>query len=136
MAETFGMVAHLASNTVRFGWYWSINWLLSREARRYAGPPPYKPTRPIPSYAELMANVRGLLLDDAHAVRDGIYPQMAGPAEGFTVHLSRLRARFEDLPDSIRRRHAKETRGAETLADCEDLPDYFTQDFIISAAAT
>lgn len=129
MAETFDMVAHLASSTVRFGWYWSINWLLSREARRYAGPPPYKPTRPVPSDVELMANLRGLLLDDAHAVRDGIYPPMAGPVESFTAHLSRVRDMFEDLPDSIRRRHAKEIRGAATLAVCEDLPDYFKQDF-------
>ena len=54
-----------------------------------------------------MADVRELLLRDAQAVGDGIYPPIAGPpVEGFADHLARIREMFEDLPDTLRRRQS------------------------------
>ena len=48
MTETLGMAAQLASNTARFGWYWGINWLMTREAKHHAGLPPIIRRGPFP----------------------------------------------------------------------------------------
>lgn len=128
MADTLGMATQLAGNAVRFGWYSGINWLLSREASRKGSAPRYKPERPVPSQAELMRDLRALFLDDAEAVRTGLYP----PAEtgvSLARHMNDLRAMFADLPETVRRRQSEETHSAATRPGAEGLPDYYTQDF-------
>lgn len=126
---TLGMAAQLIGNTVRFGWYSGINWYASREARRHAVAPAYRPARPVPSRWELFADVAELFVADAQAVRDGVYPSMPEPSEGLIEHLSRVSGMLGDLPDSVRRRREQETRGASARPGAEDLPDYFRQDF-------
>lgn len=135
MADNLRVAAHLASNVIRFGWYWGINRLMTREAGQYGTAPAYTPSRPIPPNAELMAEVRALLLRDAQAVRDGIHPSNAGPAEGLTEHLSRIREMLADLPDTVRRRHAQETGGAAALPHTHDLPTTSSRIFTTSVGA-
>ena len=128
MAQNFDMTAQLAGNFVRFGWYWSINWLAAREAARHGEPPRYRPTRAIPSYSVLMEDVIKLLIRDAEAVREGINPPVEGSPKSFARHLSRVRNMFEDLPDTMRRRRESETSGAQAFAN-DEVPDYLKQDF-------
>jgi ubiquinone/menaquinone biosynthesis C-methylase UbiE len=128
MADTLGMATQLAGNAVRFGWYSGVNWLLGREARRLGSRPRYAPTRPVPSDAELMADLRALFVRDAAAVREGLY----APAESvgtIAEHMRQLRAMFNDLPETIRRRQANDAHSVTTLPGAEELPDYYTQDF-------
>lgn len=129
MAQKLSMAAQLLSNTVRFGYYSGVNWLASKEARRFAQSPAYKPTRPVPSPSDLFSDIGQLFMRDAQAVRDGIYPFMLEPAEGLSENVSRVRAMLGDLPDSVRRRQEKETDGAKARPGADDLPDYFKQDF-------
>lgn len=128
MADTLGMATQLAGNAVRFGWYSGVNWLLSREARRLGNSPRYTPTRPVPSDAELMADLRALFVRDAAAVREGLYPPVE-PVGTIANHMRQLRAMFADLPDTVRRREAKDAQSATTVPGADDLPDYYTQDF-------
>jgi ubiquinone/menaquinone biosynthesis C-methylase UbiE len=128
MSDTFGMAAQLANNAVRFGWYTGVNWLLTREARRLAPRPRYRPERPVPTDAELMADLRDLFLADASAVRDGLYPPEE-PATSLAEHLREVRAMFADLPATLERRKTADTHSAAALAPAADLPDYYAQDF-------
>jgi len=128
MADTLGMAAQLAGNAVRFGWYSGINWLLARESQRLGPRPRYRPKLPVPSQAELMADLRALFLADAAAVRDGLYAP-AEPAGSLAEHLGTLRAMFADLPAILQRRAADDTQSAEADGSAEGLPDYYTQDF-------
>ncbi len=128
MSDTLGMATQLAGNAVRFGWYSSINWLLAREAQKFGPRQRYVPQRPVPSEAELMADLRALFLADAAAVREGLYPP-AEPAESLGAHLQTLRAMFADLPATFERRASADTRSAAAQAATEGLPDYYAQDF-------
>ena len=128
MADAFGMATQLAGNAVRFTWYSGVNWLLAREAQRLGTRPRYTPQLPVPSRAELMADLRLLFLSDATAVREGIYPP-AEPAESFTDHLRSLQAMFADLPATLSRRAADDATSAAKVAGWQVLPDYYRQDF-------
>ena len=105
MAQALGMATQLTANAVRFGWYSGINWLLERHAQRIGRTPRYTPQSPVPTQAELMADLRKLFLGDALAVRKGLYPP-AEPGESFADHLRSVRAMFADLPATLRRRAA------------------------------
>jgi ubiquinone/menaquinone biosynthesis C-methylase UbiE len=122
------MATQLATNAVRFGWYSTVNWLLSREVQRLGARPRYTPQLPVPSRAELMAGLRMLFLSDAAAVREGLYPS-AEPAESFADHLGSLRAMFDDLPAVVSRRAADDATTAAALPGAEALPAYYRQDF-------
>ena len=128
MAQALGMATQLAGNAVRFGWYSGINWLLAREAQRIRRTPRYNPQSPVPTQAELMADLRKLFLSDALAVREGLYPP-AEPAESFADHLRSLRAMFDDHPATLRRRAARDATSAAEVFGAEMLPDYYRQDF-------
>ena len=128
MSDTLGMATQLAGNAVRFSWYAGLNWLLAREAGRLAPRPRYKPERPVPSDAELMADLRALFLADAAAVRDGLYPPKE-PGASLAEHLSDVRAMFADLPSTLERRQTEDTHSAVRHAEADNLPDYYTQDF-------
>jgi ubiquinone/menaquinone biosynthesis C-methylase UbiE len=127
MSDTLGMATQLAGNAVRFGWYSGLNWLLAREARRLGPRPRYRPERPVPSEAELMADLRALFLADAAAVHDGLYPPEE-PAQSLGEHLRDVRAMFADLPAILERRKSEDTRSAQA-AGTDGLPDYYAQDF-------
>lgn len=129
MADYVGMGAQLAGNALRFGWFSSVNWLMDRESARLGHRPRYKPMRPVPSREEMFAELRKLLVADAALVRDGVLPPASDEPGGLREHLSRLRAMIADLPESVGRREAEDTRSATKLADPTGLPEYFTQDF-------
>ena len=128
MADALGMATQLVGNAVRFSWYSGVNWLLAREAQRLGTRPRYTPELPVPSRAELMADLRMLFLSDAAAVREGLYPP-AEPAESFADHLRSLRAMFADLPATVSRRTAEDATSAAEVPGAEALPDYYRQDF-------
>ncbi len=128
MSDTLGMATQLAGNAVRFGWYSGLNWLLTREAQRLGPRPRYVPERPVPSEADLMADLRALFLADAAAVRDGLYPPEAA-AVSLARHLRDVRAMFADLPAIMQRRKTEDTRTASQHPPAEALPDYYAQDF-------
>ena len=128
MSDTLGMATQLAGNAVRFGWYAGLNWLLAREAQRLSPRPRYHPERPVPSEAELMADLRALFIADAAAVRDGLYPPKE-PAVGLADHLRDVRAMFADLPSTLERRQTEDTHSAARHAEPDGLPDYYAQDF-------
>jgi ubiquinone/menaquinone biosynthesis C-methylase UbiE len=128
MADTLGMATQIAGNALRFSWYSGINWLMSREAQRLGPRPRYVPQRPVPSEAEIMADLRALFLADAAAVRDGLYPP-AEPAGSLAGHMRDLRAMFADLSAIVARRTQADTASAAAVADANGLPDYYTQDF-------
>jgi ubiquinone/menaquinone biosynthesis C-methylase UbiE len=75
-----------------------------------------------------MADLRMLLLSDAVAVREGLYPP-AEPAESFADHLRSLRAMFIDLPATLSRRATDDATTAAEVPGAEALPDYYRQDF-------
>jgi ubiquinone/menaquinone biosynthesis C-methylase UbiE len=128
MADDLGMATQLAGNAFRFGWYSTVNWLLSREAMRLGTRPRYTPRLPVPSRAELMADLRMLFLRDAAAVREGLYPP-AEPPESFADHLRSLRAMLADLPAMVSRRAVDDATSATALPGAEALPAYYRQDF-------
>lgn len=128
MPDSVGMGMQLASNAVRFGWYSGVNWILGREARRYGKPPPYTPSRPVPTQAELFADLRALLVRDARAVGEGVLPP-AGDETSLPDHLDRVRAMFADLAESVPRWLAGEPTTVRELPEAAGLPAYFTQDF-------
>jgi ubiquinone/menaquinone biosynthesis C-methylase UbiE len=128
MSDAIGMATQIAGNAVRFSWYAGLNWLLAREAQRLGPRPRYKPERPVPSDAELMADLRALFLADAAAVRDGLYPPKEA-ASSLAEHLSDVRAMFADLPSTLARRQSDDTHSAVRQAEADGLPDYYTQDF-------
>jgi hypothetical protein len=57
MADALGMATQLAGNAVRFSWYSGVNWLLAREAQRLGTRQCYTPQLPVPTRAELMADL-------------------------------------------------------------------------------
>jgi ubiquinone/menaquinone biosynthesis C-methylase UbiE len=128
MTDALGMATQLAGNAVRFSWYSGVNWLLAREAQRLGTRPRYTPQLPVPTRAELMADLRRLFLNDANAVREGLYPP-AEPAESLADHLRSLHAMFADLPATLSRRAADDAMSAAKVPGAEELPDYYRQDF-------
>jgi ubiquinone/menaquinone biosynthesis C-methylase UbiE len=129
MADSLGMAAQLATQSLRFGWYFGIHQVMDWQRGRLGAASPYKPKRPIPSTQELFADLGGLLMRDAMAVRDGIYPPSDDEPGSPLDHWSRVRAMFADLPGALQRRESEDATTARAAPDADGLPDYFTQDF-------
>ena len=123
------MAAQLSSTALRFGWYFGVSRLMARQAARLGVGPSYKPTRAVPSQRELLAEIGRLAVQDAEAVRAGLYPPPQDDAGSAFDHLARLRAMLADLPVTLARRDAADAASVRDLPDAEGLPDYFTQDF-------
>lgn len=130
LSDRIAMASQLAGNLARFGWYSGINWLMARRAARIGSPPRYTPELPVPSRAELMGELRQLLVADAEAVGKGLLPPSEMPtAVAFGEHMARLGAMTADLSDTVRRRMQREAGTAADASGAEELPDYFRQDF-------
>jgi ubiquinone/menaquinone biosynthesis C-methylase UbiE len=125
------MAAQLSTNALRFGWYFGVARVMARQAARLGVEPGsgYKPTRPVPTQRELLADLGQLALRDAQAVRDGLYPALLDDAGSPAEHFSRLRAMLADLPQTLARRDAADAASVRNLPEASGLPDYFTQDF-------
>ena len=99
MGDNLGMAAQLAGQSLRFGWYFALNRLVDwRTSQLGLTRPRYKPTRPVPSTQELLADQAQLLMSDALAVRDGLYPPVDDEGGSPMSHLVRVRQMLADLP--------------------------------------
>ena len=133
MAETIGMGLQGLGQGVRVAWYFGLNRVVDWQASRLAPKPPIPPASPtpkrqMPSTQEVLADLAQLILRDATAVRDGLYPPMPD-GEGVAEHLTRARRMLADLPATLERRRSRDaTTVAEVVAQA-DLPAYYTQDF-------
>ncbi|HET7157069.1 MAG TPA: hypothetical protein VFI87_17035, partial [Hyphomicrobiaceae bacterium] len=112
MADNVGMAAQLAGQSLRFGWYFALNRALDWRTDQLGKTPRYKPTRPVPPLRELLADQAQLLMADALAVRDGLYPPMDDDAASPLGHLARVRQMFADLPEAYARRAEKDATTA------------------------
>jgi ubiquinone/menaquinone biosynthesis C-methylase UbiE len=129
MASPLAMPVQLTSQGLRLAWYYGLARALEWRASNLGEVPQYKPVRPVPTQRDLMADLGQLLLADANAVRDGLYPAMTDASESPLEHFSRIRAMFEDLPDALARRGSEDAATAKAVPDADELPDYFKQDF-------
>jgi ubiquinone/menaquinone biosynthesis C-methylase UbiE len=132
MADTIGMAAHAGTQAVRLGLYLGLNrivgWRTSALGLRKVEVPADKPRGPIPSEADLLRDLVGVLMRDAAAVRDGIFPPMTDEPS-LPTQLARIRDMLADLPSTVTRRNERDASTARAAADAGDLPDYFVQDF-------
>lgn len=130
MGDLIGQATQLAGNAVRVGWYTGVNWLAAREGSRHATAAPFRPSRPVPSQRELLADLGELMRRDAELVRDRFAPaDGAAPAAGLFDHLSRLAAMLRDVPDAVGRRETRNASTVASFADLSEVPEYFRQDF-------
>lgn len=129
MSNDLGMAAQLAGQGLRFGWYFALNRLVDWRTSRLGLGRRYTPTRPVPSTQELLAEQAQLLMADALAVRDGLYPPMEDDAGSPVRHLLRVRRMLADLPTALQRRADADASTAKTQAAAADVPDYYAQDF-------
>ena len=130
MSDNLGMAAQLAGQSLRFGWYFALNRLVDwRTGQLGLKSPRYKPTRPAPSLQELLADQAQLLMSDALAVRDGIYPPLDDEASSPLSHLARVGRMLADLPAAATRRAGNDATTAKAEAAAAGVPDYYAQDF-------
>jgi ubiquinone/menaquinone biosynthesis C-methylase UbiE len=130
MSDNLGMAAQLAGQSLRFGWYFALNRLVDwRTGQLGLKAPRHKPTRPVPSLQELLADQAQLLMNDALAVRDGLYPPLDDEAASPIGRLLRAREMLADLPGALGRRASADASTAKAEAAAADVPDYYAQDF-------
>jgi ubiquinone/menaquinone biosynthesis C-methylase UbiE len=129
MANSIGMAAQLAGQSLRFGWYFALNRLLDRRTDQLGRGPRYRPGGPVPSLSELLASQAELLMSDAIAVRDGLYPAMGDDATPPLRHLARVNRMFADLPGALSRRAQNDASSVQAEPAAADLPAYYQQDF-------
>jgi ubiquinone/menaquinone biosynthesis C-methylase UbiE len=129
MANSIGMAAQLAGQSLRFGWYFALNRLLDWRTDQLGRGPRYRPNGPVPSLSELLASQAELVMSDALAVRDGCYPQMGDEATPPLRHLARVNRMFADLPAALSRRAQNDANSVQAERAAADLPAYYAQDF-------
>jgi ubiquinone/menaquinone biosynthesis C-methylase UbiE len=128
MANTIDMGLQAGAHAVRFGLYFGLSRVMSRQADRLGLASRYKAQRPVPPVSEILADLGRLCLRDAAAVRDGLYPPTTDEGGLFDT-ISRVRAMLADLPDSGRRRAERDAGTVRAEAGAERVPDYYAQDF-------
>jgi ubiquinone/menaquinone biosynthesis C-methylase UbiE len=129
MSNDLGMATQLAGQGLRFGWYFALNRIIDWRTSQSGLARRYRPTRPVPSMQELLAEQAQLLMSDALAVRDGLYPPMEDEAGSPLRHLARVRQMLADLPQALERRAAGDASTAAGEAAAGDVPAYYAQDF-------
>ena len=130
MSDPVGMAAQLAGQSLRMGWYLALNRIVDRRTEALRGKVDVvRPERPVPSVRELLADQMQLLLADAMAVRDGLYPPTDDEGGAPLRHLSRVRRMLQDLPGAVERRRSGDATSATLEAGAADVPAYYAQDF-------
>ena len=129
MSGPLDMGVQLAANAARVGWFYGINQLVDAQARRAGHRPGGRPRRAVPTREELLGALAKLMMDDASAVRDGLYPPPEADAAALVGHLDRVRAMFKDLPEVLARRGTRRADSARQEAGAAGMPDYYAQDF-------
>lgn len=129
MSDALSMGAQLAANAARFGWFYGVNRIVDREARRQGYQRSYKPKRPVPATRDLMVSLAGMLLADAENVRRGLYPPSEEGPGGFGEAVARVREMLDDLPEALSRREAADAGSVRMEPGASGLPEYYAQDF-------
>lgn len=129
MSDNLGMAAQLAGQSLRLGWYFALNRALDWRADQLGKPRRAKPRGPVPSLQELLAEQAQLIMSDALAVRDGLYPLMDDDASSPLRHFTRVRRMFADLPGAQARRAAKDATTVSAEPAAAGVPTYYAQDF-------
>lgn len=129
MSNTLGMAAQLTGQALRFGWYFGLNRLVDWRTEQLGQSRRVKPTRPVPPLQVLLAEQAQLVVSDALAVRDGLYPPMDEDATSPLRHLARVRQMLMDLPEAAVRRAGNDATTAKAHADAARVPEYYAQDF-------
>ena len=129
MSNRLGMAAQLAGQSLRFGWYFALNRVVEWRTSQLGLTRRYKAQRPVPSLQELLADQAQLLVSDALAVRDGIYPPMDDEAASPLHHLMRVQQMLADLPMAASRRACNDASTAKAEAAALGVPEYYVQDF-------
>ncbi len=129
MSNNAGMAAQLAGQSLRVGWYFALNRLVGWRAGRLGAKRRFKPQRPVPSLQELLAELGQLLVSDALAVRDGLYPPMEDEAASPFSYLRRVQQMLADLPATTARQAGNDTATARAEVGAASVPDYYAQDF-------
>ena len=129
MSNSVGMAAQLAGQSLRWGWYLALNRVLDWRTQRLGLARRFTPTLPVPSLRELLADEAQLLLSDALAVHDHLYPPMEPRATLPIDHLARVHAMLADLPDALRRRASADASSVQGEAAAAAVPSYYAQDF-------
>lgn len=127
MADNIGMAAHLAGQSLRLGWFLALNRIVEQRSAGVA--PAAKATRPVPTLRELLTDVGQLLIADALAVRDGLYPPVDDEPTSLLRHFARVRDMLAELPQALDRRKSRNAFTAKAEPSAEDLPAYYAQDF-------
>jgi ubiquinone/menaquinone biosynthesis C-methylase UbiE len=129
MSNNAGMAAQLAAQSLRVGWYFALNRLVGWRADQLGVRRRYRPERPVPSLQELLADLGQLLVADALAVRDGLYPPMEDEAASPLAYLMRVRQMLADLPAAAVRQADNHVATARAEAGAASVPEYYAQDF-------
>lgn len=128
MVDTIGMTAQAVGNAARLGCYLGLNRLVDWRTRALGRAPVERPSRPMPSERELLVDLARVLLRDAAAVRDRLYPPMSDETSPYDLVI-RVRSMLADLPEATRRQGASDAGTAARATDAATYPDYYTQDF-------
>ena len=128
MPDTLGMGVQAGTQAIRAGLYFGLSRTLSWQARRLGLAPVTPTTRPVPPVSEILGELGQLILRDAVAVRDGIFPPTLEQPSPLDM-IGRVRAMLADLPVSAKRRAERDAASVRTQAATEGLPAYYTQDF-------
>ncbi len=130
MSNRFEAYAHLASQTLRTGYYAALYRFSNRLAAGMgAGSGRAEITRPVPGLLPLLQDVLALQAQDARNVRDGTYPSPVDEGGSLASHVESVWRMFADLPQSAERRAEKRANEAASLPEAEGLPEYYTQNF-------
>src|SRR5262245_45702590 len=129
MGNSLGMAAQFAGQSLRAGWYFALNRVVDWRAQRLGLARRFTPSLPVPSLRELLADEAQLLMSDAMAVHDGLYPRMESASLSPIDHLARVGAMLADLPDALSRRASADASTAQAEAGAAGVPDYYAQDF-------
>ena len=129
MSDNLGMAAQLAGQSLRFGWYFALNRVIDWRTGQLGLKSRYKPVGPVPSLQELLADQAQLLVRDALAVREGLYPPLEDEAGSRVGQLLRVREMLADLPAAATRRANQDVTTARGEAHAAGVPDYYAQDF-------
>jgi ubiquinone/menaquinone biosynthesis C-methylase UbiE len=123
------MAAQLAGQSLRFGWYFALNRIAEWRTSQLGLTRRYKAERPVPSLQQLLAEQAQLIMSDALAVRDGLYPPTEDEAASPLTHLERARQMLADLPAAAGRRAGNDASTAKAEPAAASLPEYYAQDF-------
>jgi len=128
-ADRLAMAAQLARQALRATWYLALNRLVDWRTERLGLARAFRPSLPVPSLAELLADQWRLLISDASAVRDRLYPPTESQSIAPLSHLARVGGMLADLPDALSRRANADATTAKGEPAAAGVPHYYAQDF-------